>query len=137
MSGCAGNAPSSAHAPYGKKQVTPIMRVELSETIRNLRTMALSQKKCSKLNLGLSVTNDYQIIRNRSLRVAVRMSGVNGLPIELPIFAHGFPIKTSKSATGYVITCTSKMQKGERSFNLRPPNWQKSRPISRRYCGYA
>jgi len=23
------------------------------------------------------------------------------------------------------------MQKGERSFNLRPPNWKKSRPISR------
>ncbi len=28
-------------------------------------------------------------------------------------------------------TCTTKMQKGERSFNLRPPNWKKSRPISR------
>ena len=50
----------------------------------------------------------------------------------LPIFAHRFPIKTFKSATGYVTTCTSKMQKGERSFNLRPPNWKKSRPISRR-----
>ena len=58
------------------------------------------------------------------------------LPIELPIFAHRFPIKTSKSATGFVITCTTKMQKGERSFNVRPPNWKKSRPISRAlgYC---
>ena len=53
------------------------------------------------------------------------------LPMELPIFAHGFPIKTYKSATGYVTTCTNKMQKGERSFNLRPPSWKKSRPISR------
>jgi len=55
------------------------------------------------------------------------------LPMELPIFAHGFPIKTYKSATGYVTTCTNKMQKGERSFNLRPPSWKKSRPISRNY----
>ena len=51
--------------------------------------------------------------------------------MKLPIFAHRFPIKTFKSATGYVTTCTRKMQKGERSFNLRPPNWKKSRPISR------
>ena len=51
--------------------------------------------------------------------------------MKLPIFAHGFPIKTFKSATGYVITCTTKMHKGERSFNLRPPNAKRSRPISR------
>jgi hypothetical protein len=43
-------------------------------------------------------------------------------PIELPIFAHRLPIKTFKSATGYVTTCTTKMQKGERRIYLRPPN---------------
>jgi hypothetical protein len=48
--------------------------------------------------------------------------GSKKLPIELPISAHRFPIKTSKSATGYVTTCTTKMQKGERSFNLRLRN---------------
>ena len=53
------------------------------------------------------------------------------MPIKLPISAHRFPIKTFNSATGYATTCTNKMQKGERKFNLRPPNLKKSRPISR------
>ena len=61
-----------------------------------------------------------------------KLFDVKNMPIELPKFAHGFPIKTFKSATGFVITCTTNMQKGERSFNLRPPNWKKSRPISRK-----
>lgn len=38
----------------------------------------------------------------------------------MPIFAHDFPIKTFKSATGYVTTCTSNVWESERRFSLRP-----------------
>ena len=38
------------------------------------------------------------------------------LPIELPIVAHGFPIKTSKSATGYAATCTNIFGQCEREL---------------------
>jgi hypothetical protein len=52
-------------------------------------------------------------------------------PIELPIFAHRFPIKTSKSATGYVTTCTNIFGQSKRELSSRTIKIKKSRPISR------
>jgi hypothetical protein len=37
MSGCAGNPPSSAHTPLGRKEVTPIKRAEIIVTTKNFR----------------------------------------------------------------------------------------------------
>ena len=56
---------------------------------------------------------------------------VKNLPIELPIFAHRFPIKRSKSATGYATTCTNIFSQSKRELTSQNIKIKKSRPISR------
>ncbi len=56
---------------------------------------------------------------------------IRKLPIKLPIFAHGFPIKTSKSATGYAATCTNFFGQSKRELTSLAIKIKKSRPISR------
>jgi hypothetical protein len=59
------------------------------------------------------------------------------MPIELPIFAHRFPIKTFKSATGCVRACTNIFRQSERELSSRTIKIKKSRPISRTHSIYA
>ena len=79
----------------------------------------------------------YQLLRLAMLSIEKNSNFDGSLSLQLRCTRfcpniHNFAHRNRQICPRFCIKLNSYKQESERSFNLRPPNWKKSRPISRK-----